>query len=380
MAQQSTASSIPPRFSVFGLKIPARLSTASIVSLVFHGTVIALVGSGLTSEGRATLETLPMRVAVIMDDAPLPDSLSHVLEDLDLGEDLTNEEQAKAENLPILEPAPLPEDFDPLFLPDSSEFEDLPDGLEAFVQTAPVASNLNADVTEEMLSTNAAGASNDQSPTPAEIEAAITDEPAPALVAEPEVSEAEAEDEEQAQASEGDASADEEPINYPLIPKPRPRAAPTYRDIDAEERAAEAQAQAAQLAAETTADEGDSETDASTGAGDSSSGGSSTDRTDAEQAATRYAQTCFDLDVTLNPFVRFSNAWQVAFIVGFDAEGTPISAVEGKIAYPSGATKAMVEAFVSNIRETIYTCDGFKNPEGIEGVPFEVEIVYQPGA
>ena len=119
MAQQNTASSIPPRFSVFGLKMPARLSTASIVSLVFHGTVIALVGSGLTSEGRTTLETLPMRVAVVMDDAPLPDSLSHVLEDLDLGEELTIEEQAKAENLPILEPAPLPEDFDPLFLPDS---------------------------------------------------------------------------------------------------------------------------------------------------------------------------------------------------------------------------------------------------------------------
>ena len=74
----------------------------------------------------------------------------------------------RPKSLPILEPAPLPEDFDPLFLPDSSEFEDLPDGLEAFVaHRARVHSNLNADVTEGMLSTNAAGASNDQSPSPA---------------------------------------------------------------------------------------------------------------------------------------------------------------------------------------------------------------------
>ena len=338
--------------------------------MVFHGTVIALVGSGLTSEGRANLETLPMRVAVVIDDTPLPESLSHVLEELDLEDGRTLEEVAQEEELPILEPAP-PEDFDPLFLPDSSEFEDLPEGLEEFVDTATVNSNLNADLTEGMMSTNAAGASNDQSPLREQLEALQEQASADALAEES------SEPEEAPEEGEEVAAAPETPINYPLIPKPRPRAAPAYRDVAAEEQAAEEQAQ---IAAAVASGEGDSQGAVSSGEGDSSSGGNSTDKTAAEQAATRHAQTCFDLDITLNPFVRFSKSWQVAFVVSFDAEGTPVNAVEGKIAYPAGATQAMVDAFVSNIRETIYTCDGFKNPEGDEGVPFEVEIVYQPGA
>jgi hypothetical protein len=40
----------------------------------------------------------------------------------------------------------------------------------------------------------------------------------------------------------------------------------------------------------------------------------------------------------------------------------------------------MIDSFTDNVRETIYECSTFKNPDGVEGVPFEIEVVYQPGA
>ena len=135
---------------------------------------------------------------------------------------------------PKLEPAP-PADFDPLFLPDSSEFEDLPDGLEEFQDTGQVNSNLNADLSEGMVSTGefSREPANDQFPRADDLAAneepddalAAADDGASALVAE---APAQAEAPEAAETTE-EATETTPPVNLPLIPKPRPRAAPTAR-------------------------------------------------------------------------------------------------------------------------------------------------------
>lgn len=352
-----------------------------LVSLGLHGGVVFLMQ---TSAGSVPLPITPppIEVEILFEETPLPDSVSAVLEELDLVTEQTLEELAAAEDLPILEPVaaedpgPSPE-VDPLFLPEASEFDGLPEGLEEFVSTAPVNSNLDADLSEDMTSTNLAQPANDQSPTREQIEEILSQEDdgaeAPPVdeVVEPEVQDAEPEV----------AEAEPEPvINYPLIPKPRPRAPPR---VAAEETTDEA---ATETLAEAGAD-GSGEGPADGEAADETSGDnaaasilSAERRSEAQLVATRHVQDCFDMNMTLNHFIRFTNSWQVAFLIKVDADGNIVSAEKGKIAYPAGASGEMIEAFTDNVRETIYECSTFKNPDGVEGVPFEIEVVYQPGA
>ena len=353
-----------------------------VVSVGLHVGAVRLMQGGFDF-GPNPKPPPPIEVEILFEETPVPDSVSAVLEQLDLVDEQTLEELAAAEDLPILEPITADEpgntpEVDPLFLPDASEFEDLPEGLDEFVSTAPVNSNLNADLSQDMTSTNVSQPANDQSPTPEQIEEALTQDDANEAPASDGAEEASAEpDETEAEV----ATAEPEPvINYPLIPKPRPRAPP--RVTPEPDNEAEATEQVADAG-----NPGEGNNDSGTDEGQSAANGSGTasipsaaDRSAAELAATRHAQDCFDMNMTLNHFIRYTNSWQVAFVVNFDAEGNVISAEKGKIAYPNGATREMIDAFTDNVRETIYECRAFKNPEGIDGVPFEVELIYQPGA
>ena len=364
-----------PKPSRFGWTLPV------LVSLGLHGGVLALMQNSAGSVP-LPIKPPPIEVEILFEETPLPDSVSAVLEELDLVTEQTLEELAAAEDLPILEPVAAEDpgtspEVDPLFLPEASEFNDLPEGLEEFVSTAPVNSNLNADLSEDMVSTNVTQPANDQSPTREQIDEILAQEdegaeaPPSDEVAEPETEEAEPEVAE---------AAPEPVINYPLIPKPRPRAPPRVEaeestDEETTETAADAGAEGSGDGA--AADEGQGE---NAGGNETSAGLSAESRSAAQLAATRHVQDCFDMNMTLNHFIRFTNSWQVAFQIKVDAEGNVVSAEKGKIAYPNGASREMIDAFTDSVRETIYECSTFKNPDGVEGVPFEIEVVYQPGA
>jgi len=40
----------------------------------------------------------------------------------------------------------------------------------------------------------------------------------------------------------------------------------------------------------------------------------------------------------------------------------------------------MIEAFRDASRDNVYGCEGFANPEGDTGQPFEIEVILAPGA
>ncbi|MGA0236017.1 MAG: hypothetical protein ACO3NE_10550 [Alphaproteobacteria bacterium] len=352
-----------------------------LVSVGLHVGAVRLMQGGFDFDPTPK-QPPPIEVEILFEETPLPDSVSAVLEELDLVTEQTLEELAAAEDLPILEPVTADEpaaspEVDPLFLPEASEFDGLPEGLEEFVSTAPVNSNLNADLSEDMVSTNVIQHANDQSPTREQIEDALLQEEEGA---EAPLGEEAVETEEPAAEPEV-AEAEPAPvINYPLIPKPRPRAPPRVAaeestETEATETVAEATTDGSGEAA--TADDAQGETGGGNG---TSASLSAADRSAAQLAASRHVQNCFDMNMTLNHFIRYTNSWQVAFLVNIDAEGNVVSAEKGKIAFPNGASREMIDSFTDNVRETIYECSTFKNPDGVEGVPFEIELIYQPGA
>jgi len=213
---------------------------AIAASTAVHALPFALFVLGSTWGGFSQSRIKPIEIEIIFEEE-LPElEASALLEDLDmLVEDESEQTPVAEEDLPILEPAP-PADFDPLFLPDSSEFEDLPDGLEEFQDTGQTNSNLNADLSEDMVSTGefSREPANDQFPRAGALAAneepddalAVADDGASALVAE-----APTQEETVEEATE-EATETTPPVNLPLIPKPRPRAAPTYRDLVGKQR------------------------------------------------------------------------------------------------------------------------------------------------
>ena len=362
---------------------------AIAASTAVHALPFALFVLGSTWGGFSQSRIKPIEIEIIFEEE-LPElEASALLEDLDmLVEDESEQTPVAEEDLPILEPAP-PADFDPLFLPDSSEFEDLPDGLEEFQDTGQTNSNLNADLSEDMVSTGefSREPANDQFPRADDLAAneepddalAVADDGASALVAEAPTQE---EAPEAAETTE-EATETTPPVNLPLIPKPRPRAAPTYRDLDQEQREADAaaeQAEADSIAASETAGEtaeSTSENSETTGSPATSTSGA---KTEAQSQASRLVQACIGTDWSYPQFIQNPRSWQVTFRLNLDAEGQIISSEDGKIAYPQRATPEMIEAFRDASRDNVYGCEGFANPEGDTGQPFEIEVILAPGA
>lgn len=372
-----------------GIPIVAVAGSALIHSLTVGALVLGSVWGG-DSHSRIT----PVEIEIIFEDEDLPElEPSALLEDLDALVEKSLEDEAvqeqeqereQEEELPILEPA-LPEDVDPLFLPDSSEFEDLPEGLEDYVETGQTSSNLNADLSQDMLSTEDAvrAPANDQFPRGEELQAAAALEDDNASEG-TDTAATTPETEETAQ----DAGP---PANLPLIPKPRPRAAPTYRDLAAEQRETEAAEAAAAAAAEAeaeveagevaeTADGGDDSSATNGENSGTSTAGAGPDQNERETRASQLVQACIGVDWSYPYFIQNSLSWQVTFRLNLDAEGRIVSHEDGKIAYPSGATREMIEAFRDSARDNVYGCEVFENPEGDTGEPFEIDVILAPGA
>jgi hypothetical protein len=357
---------------------------ALLLSSVGHVVVFAAFAFELDVPLFAIQNPDPIEVEIIFEDEPM-------------------ELAASADLLDLSEPAPVPEDvpedsaalepettpaLDPLFLPDSTEQDaDLPDGLEPFVNVAEVNSNLRADLSKPMeaASTDDRAPANDQFPRPDETTEQSREEGLEDLIAALEARSGEEATKAAEPAPEPDSSEpakDESatpPRNMPLIPKPRPRAAPDYRDLAQEQRDAEAAA-AAELAA--AAAEKEADTAAQAAAKEAAAKARADEearRTAAEDVSERYVQNCVDVEwIYPNTFIRFPQSWQVGFTLSLDGDGEILEDASGDIAYEDGATEDMVSAFVESARNALYGCAPFINPTGGSGEPFEIKLVMQP--
>ena len=362
---------------------------ALLFSSVGHVVVFAAFAFELDIPLFAIQDSDPIEVEIVFEEQRVAVTEDLVIEDFtvpDAPPELALEEQPEA-----LDSTP-PEVLDPLFLPESTDDSTLPAGLEDFVETAEVNSNTNADLTRDMEAADpdARQPANDQSPRPEDLTPAQEDALGD-LIAELEERAAQAEESSQETPAPTEETPEPEPAtpprNLPLIPKPRPRAAPDYRDLAAEQREAEAQLaaeRAAQDAAETEAAEAaaeEAQAQASAeqqAASDAAAREAQARKSAAEQRSSDYVQTCVDGEWIYPAFIRYPKQWQASFVLSLDAAGEVSSIARGKVGVETGASDDQINAFVESAQNALYGCEPFLNPSGGSGEAFEIEVVMQP--
>ena len=353
---------------------------ALLFSSVGHVVVFAAFAFEIDIPLFAIQETDPIEVEIVFEEEQVDVTENLVIEDFTVPEELP--EPVAEEDLPVLD-APQPEELDPLFLPESTDDAELPEGLEEFVETAEVNSNTNADLSQDLEAADpdARQPANDQSPRPAD----QVDEQGDAiedLIAALEE-----------RASDGQGAAEETPEpaeetpepepatpprNMPLIPKPRPRAAPVYRDLAEEQREAEAKLAAEKAAQEAEAQAAEDAAAAQQASDEAANREAQARKNAAELRSSEYVQTCVDGEWIYPAFIRYPKEWQASFMLSLNADGDIIDITRGKIGVETGASDDKISAFVESAQNALSGCEPFLNPSGGSGEAFEIEVVMQP--
>ena len=311
---------------------------ALLISTVSHVVVFTAFAVELNIPLFTLPEPDPIEVEIVFEEEKIEVSDTAVIKDFSDPEPLDDPE-------PV--PEPVAEDVppDPLFLPETTEDPDLPEGLEEFIEQDAVP---EADTPQEPA--------NDQSPD--EVDFAEDNGDALAdLISE--ITDAAT-----------DEVADEDDVFVPAYPKPRPRALPVHRDLAEEARQAEAAAAAeeAEAAAQAEADE--------QAAADQRE--AEARQRAAELRSSDYVQSCVNGEWNYPLFIRYPREWQVSFTLSLDQNGDIAEVERGTVAAEDNATDDQLSAFVQSAESALYSCEPFLNPSGASDESFEIEVVMQP--
>ena len=311
---------------------------ALLISTVSHVVVFTAFAVELNIPLFTLPEPDPIEVEIVFEEEKIEVSDTAVIEDFSDPE-------------PLDDPEPVPElvaedaPSDPLFLPETTEDPDLPEGLEEFIEQDAVP---EADTLQEPA--------NDQSPDEADFAEDNGDALADLIS---EITDAAT-----------DEAADEDDVFVPAYPKPRPRALPVHRDLAEEARQAEAEAAAeeAEAAAQAEADE--------QAAADQRE--AEARQRAAELRSSDYVQSCVNGEWNYPLFIRYPREWQVSFTLSLDQNGDIAEVERGTVVAEDNATDDQLSAFVQSAESALYSCEPFLNPSGASGEAFEIEVVMQP--
>ena len=311
---------------------------ALLISTVSHVVVFTAFAVELNIPLFTLPEPDPIEVEIVFEEEKIEVSDTAVIEDFSDPE-------------PLDDPEPVPElvaedaPSDPLFLPETTEDPDLPEGLEEFIEQDAVP---EADTLQEPA--------NDQSPDEADFAEDNGDALADLIS---EITDAAT-----------DEAADEDDVFVPAYPKPRPRALPVHRDLAEEARQAEAEAAAeeAEAAAQAEADE--------QAAADQRE--AEARQRAAELRSSDYVQSCVNGEWNYPLFIRYPREWQVSFTLSLDQSGDIAEVERGTVVAEDNATDDQLSAFVQSAESALYSCEPFLNPSGASGEAFEIEVVMQP--
>ena len=304
---------------------------ALLISTVSHVVVFTAFAVELNIPLFTLPEPDPIEVEIVFEEEKIEVSDTAVIEDFSDPEPLDDPEPVPE---PVVEDAPP----DPLFLPETTEDPDLPEGLEEFIEQDAVP---EADTLQEPA--------NDQSPDEADFAEDNGDALADLIS---EITDAAA-----------DEAADEDDVFVPAYPKPRPRALPVHRDLAEEARQAEAEA-AAQAEADEQAAADQREAEARQRA--------------AELRSSDYVQSCVNGEWNYPLFIRYPREWQVSFTLSLNQNGDIAEVERGTVVAEDNATDDQLSAFVQSAESALYSCEPFLNPSGASGEAFEIEVVMQP--
>lgn len=304
---------------------------ALLISTVSHVVVFTAFAVELNIPLFTLPEPDPIEVEIVFEEEKIEVSDTAVIEDFSDPEPLDDPEPVPE---PVAEDAPP----DPLFLPETTEDPDLPEGLEEFIEQDAVP---EADTLQEPA--------NDQSPDEADFAEDNGDALADLIS---EITDAAT-----------DEAADEDDVFVPAYPKPRPRALPVHRDLAEEARQAEAEA-AAQAEADEQAAADQREAEARQRA--------------AELRSSDYVQSCVNGEWNYPLFIRYPREWQVSFTLSLDQNGDIAEVERGTVVAEDNATDDQLSAFVQSAESALYSCQPFLNPSGASGEAFEIEVVMQP--
>jgi len=311
---------------------------ALLISTVSHVVVFTAFAVELNIPLFTLPEPDPIEVEIVFEEEKIEVSDTAVIEDFSDPEPLYDPEPVPE---PVAEDAPP----DPLFLPETTEDPDLPEGLEEFIEQDAVP---EADTLQEPA--------NDQSPDEADFAEDNGDALADLIS---EITDAAT-----------DEAADEDDVFVPAYPKPRPRALPVHRDLAEEARQAEAEAAAeeAEAAAQAEADE--------QAAADQRE--AEARQRAAELRSSDYVQSCVNGEWNYPLFIRYPREWQVSFTLSLDQNGDIAEVERGIVVAEDNATDDQLSAFVQSAESALYSCEPFLNPSGASGEAFEIEVVMQP--
>ena len=311
---------------------------ALLISTVSHVVVFTAFAVELNIPLFTLPEPDPIEVEIVFEEEKIEVSDTAVIEDFSDPEPLYDPEPVPE---PVVEDAPP----DPLFLPETTEDPDLPEGLEEFIEQDAVP---EADTLQEPA--------NDQSPDEADFAEDNGDALADLIS---EITDAAT-----------DEAADEDDVFVPAYPKPRPRALPVHRDLAEEARQAEAEAAAeeAEAAAQAEADE--------QAAADQRE--AEARQRAAELRSSDYVQSCVNGEWNYPLFIRYPREWQVSFTLSLDQSGDIAEVERGTVVAEDNATDDQLSAFVQSAESALYSCEPFLNPSGASGEAFEIEVVMQP--
>ena len=315
---------------------------ALLISTVSHVVVFTAFAVELNIPLFTLPEPDPIEVEIVFEEEKIEVSDTLVIEDFTAPTPLD-------EASPEPEPAPVPvaEETppDPLFLPDNSEDQNLPEGLEEFIEQDAVP---EPDTVQEPA--------NDQSPDESDFTQDGEDQIADLIS-------------ENADPSAEESLGDDD-VFVPAYPKPRPRALPVHRDLAEEVRQAEAAAAAeeAEAAEQAEADE--------QAAADQRE--AEARQRAAELRSSDYVQSCVNGEWNYPVFIRYPREWQVSFTLSLDQNGDIAEIERGKVGAEDDATDDQVSAFVQSAESALYSCEPFLNPSGASDEAFEIEVVMQP--
>ena len=311
---------------------------ALLISTVSHVVVFTAFAVELNIPLFTLPEPDPIEVEIVFEEEKIEVSDTAVIEDFSDPEPLDDPE-------PVPEPVAGDAPPDPLFLPETTEDPDLPEGLEEFIEQDAVP---EADTLQEPA--------NDQSPDEADFAEDNGDALADLIS---EITDAAT-----------DEAADEDDVFVPAYPKPRPRALPVHRDLAEEARQAEAEAAAeeAEAAAQAEADE--------QAAADQRE--AEARQRAAELRSSDYVQSCVNGEWNYPLFIRYPREWQVSFTLSLDQNGDIAEVERGTVVAEDNATDDQLSAFVQSAESALYSCEPFLNPSGASGEAFEIEVVMQP--
>ena len=313
---------------------------ALLISTVSHAVVFTAFAVELNIPLFTLPEPDPIEVEIVFEEEKIEVSDTAVIEDFSDPQPLDDSDPERVAE-PVAEDGPP----DPLFLPETTENPDLPEGLDEFIEQDAVP---EADTLPEPA--------NDQSPDESDFAEDDGDALADLIS---EITDAAT-----------DEAADEDDVFVPAYPKPRPRALPVHRDLAEEAREAEAAvaAEAAESAAQAEADEQ-----------------AAADQREAEarQRAAKlrssdYVQSCVNGEWNYPLFIRYPREWQVSFTLSLDQNGDIAEVERGSVAAEDNATDDQLSAFVQSAESALYSCEPFLNPSGASNEAFEIEVVMQP--